>query len=85
MASCVTEQTLLHGAWYALEQAGQLVDSAVTLVDAGTFSTATGVAMLGHEELGSYRILRRLANEVAKGVRVMSVVEVRSAVRVRSE
>jgi len=55
MASCVTEQTLLHGAWYALEQAGQLVDSAVTLVDAGAFSTATGVAMLGREELGPVR------------------------------
>jgi AbiV family abortive infection protein len=73
----VTEQTLLQGAWYALEQAGQLLDSAVTLIDAGHFSTSVGVAMFGREELGRYKILRRLATEVAKGGTV-SVADVQS-------
>ncbi len=74
----VTKQTLLHGAWYAFEQAGELLDSSVTLIDADKFSTATGVAMLGREELGRYKILRRLADEVADG-RVMSGDDVQSA------
>jgi AbiV family abortive infection protein len=78
MASFATAQTLLQGAWYALEQAGQLLDSAVTLIDADKFSTATGVAMLGREELGRYKILRKLADDVAKG-RVMSVDDVQAA------
>jgi AbiV family abortive infection protein len=73
----VTEQVLLQGAWYALEQAGRLLDDAVTLIDVGRFSTAIGVAMFGREELGRYRILRQLAIDVAKG-RVMSVPDVQS-------
>jgi AbiV family abortive infection protein len=77
VASCVTEQTLLQGAWYALEQAGQLFDSAVTLFDAEQFGIASGVAMLGREELGRYKILRSLANDVSKG-HVISVEYVRA-------
>jgi len=41
---------LLEGFWYSVEQCGRLLHSAVTLYDAGDFSTATGIALLGREE-----------------------------------
>lgn len=43
--------------WYAFEQAGFLLGSAVTLFDAGQCATAVGLALLAHEELGKHRIL----------------------------
>ena len=68
MASFViTVDTLLQGAWYSLKQAGRLLVMAVTVFEAGDFSTATGLAMFGREELGRYSILRNLADEVARG------------------
>jgi AbiV family abortive infection protein len=67
MRASISEQLLLQGAWYALEQAGQLLDSAFILLRAKKFSTATGIAMLGREELGRYKLLRALAERVAQG------------------
>jgi AbiV family abortive infection protein len=59
----IDEDGLLKGAWYALEQAGILIDDAVTLYDKDDWSTAVGLALLGREELGKSRILRDLAKE----------------------
>jgi AbiV family abortive infection protein len=72
----LTEQQLLEGAWYALEQAGILMESAVSLYDARQWGTAQGVAMLGREELGRFEILRTLARETA--TRSVTVAEVRT-------
>lgn len=63
----VTEETLLQGAWYALEQAGRLLRSATLLFENSDWSTAAAVALLGREELGRSRILRRLAADVQSG------------------
>ena len=63
----VSEQTLLQGSWYALEQAGRLLRSAVALFESGDPSTAVAVAMFGREELGRSRILRVLAQQVKAG------------------
>jgi AbiV family abortive infection protein len=63
----VSSDTLLQGAWYALEQAGRLLHSSATLFEADDHSTATGIAMLGREEIGRSRILRRLADKVREG------------------
>ena len=66
----VTEQTLLEGSWYAIEQAGRLMQSAVTLFDAGDASTALAIAMFGREEIGRYELLRELAAEVKAGKQI---------------
>ena len=63
----VSEQTLLQGSWYALEQTGRLLRSAVVLFESGDPSTAVAVAMFGREELGRSRILRVLAQQVKAG------------------
>lgn len=73
----VTADTLRQGAWYALEQAGDLFDAAVSSFDSEHVSAAMGLAILGREELGRYKILRRLADEVAKG-RVVAAEDVRT-------
>lgn len=44
-AGTVTEQVLLEGAWYALAQAGRLLNSATTLYVANDGSTALAIAM----------------------------------------
>ena len=59
----VPEQTLPQGSWYALEQTGRLLRSAVVLFESGDPSTAVAVAMFGREELGRSRILRVLAQQ----------------------
>jgi AbiV family abortive infection protein len=74
----VSSDALLHGAWYALEQAGRLLLSAVTLADADHWSTAAGIAMLAREEMGRSRLLRQLAEAVRSG-RSMTPSEVQSA------
>lgn len=63
----VTEQTLLEGSWYALEQAGRLLRSATSIFESGDFSTALAVAMFGREELGRSRLLRECSREVHDG------------------
>ena len=63
----VSADTLYRGAWYALEQAGRLLDGAVSLANVEQWSTATGLAMLAREELGRSRLLRRLASKVSDG------------------
>ena len=72
----VSEQTLLHGSWYALEQAGRLIRSALTLFRNGDPGTAVAVAMFGREELGRSRILRKLAQQTKAGKK-LSAAEVR--------
>lgn len=67
MTMNVTEQTLLEGSWWALEQAGRLLRSAITLLESGDPSTALAVAMFGREELGRSRLLRDCAQEVHEG------------------
>lgn len=49
---------LLKGAWYSLEQCGHLLKAAAVLYGEKEYSTAVGIAMLAHEELGKHRILR---------------------------
>ena len=70
MKVTLTSTSLLQGAWYAVEQAGRLLTSSVTLFEAGDHSTAVALAMFGREELGRSRILRRLADTVANGATV---------------
>ena len=80
----VTADTLLHGSWSALEQAGRLLARSVTLFDADELETATTVAMLGEGQLRQYRILRALAEEVADGRR-LSVTDVLNACENRED
>jgi AbiV family abortive infection protein len=63
----ISEDTLLQGSWYALEQAGRLLRSAVILFDGGDPSTALVLAMFGREELGRSQILRDHAAKVRAG------------------
>lgn len=72
----VTEETLLRGAWYALEQAGRLLDSARLLFENSDWSTAAAVALLGREEVGRSRILQELAARVRSG-ELLSAAEAR--------
>jgi AbiV family abortive infection protein len=74
----VSADTLLQGAWYALEQAGRLLNSSAIVLDAGDPGTALGIAMLGREELGKSRMLRKLAADVVRG-HVVSENDVRTA------
>jgi len=48
---------LLEGVWFSLAQCGSLLSGAVTLYKAGNEPAAVGLAMLGREELGKYRLL----------------------------
>lgn len=63
----VSSATLLQGAWYALEQSGRLLTSAVLLHDHGDKSTALVLAMFSREELGRSKILRKIAKRVVEG------------------
>ncbi len=67
MTRNVSEQTLLEGAWFALEQAGRLLHSAKVLFEIGDFSTAVAVAMFSREELGRSRLLRDCSRDVRNG------------------
>ncbi len=63
----VSAETLLKGSWYALEQSGRLLRSAVLVYDHGDKSTAIALSMFGREELGRSRILRKLSKRVTDG------------------
>lgn len=65
--SNVSEHTLLEGSWYALEQAGRLLNSAKVLFEIGDFSTVVAVAMFSREELGRSRLLRDCSTDVRNG------------------
>ena len=53
----VATSVLLEGVWYSLAHCGRLLSDAVTLYKVGSEQTAVGLAMLGREELGKYRLL----------------------------
>lgn len=59
--------TLLSGAWYALEQAGRLLESAAALFDSGDHATGVGIALLAREEIGKFRILKDLGDQLPQG------------------
>jgi len=68
----ISEDMLLQGSWYALEQAGRLLRSAVTLFDGGDPSTALVLAMFGRDELGRSQILCDLAAKVRVGEKLIA-------------
>lgn len=53
----VSSAVLLKGAWYALEQCGNLLRHAVLLYRAQAYPSAVALAMTGREELGKHRML----------------------------
>jgi AbiV family abortive infection protein len=63
----VTSETLLQGAWYALEQAGRLLQSAAILADNDDPITGAALAMFAREEIGRSRSLRDLADRIKAG------------------
>jgi AbiV family abortive infection protein len=63
----VTEQSLLRGAVYALEQCGLLLHDANTLYRSGSHATAVAVAAFAREELGRWKLLLSLRREVLGG------------------
>ena len=63
----VTEQSLLRGAVYALEQCGLLLHDANTLYRSGSHATAVAVAAFAREELGRWKLLLGLRREVLGG------------------
>ena len=75
----VSSQTLLDGAWYSLHQCGVLLFDAMTLYKAGGESSAVGLAMLGREELGKYRILMELWRESERTGTCPTVEDIRAA------
>jgi AbiV family abortive infection protein len=48
----ISSRYILKGAWYAIEQAGHLLNDAAILYRRGRLSTAAGLALLAREELG---------------------------------
>jgi AbiV family abortive infection protein len=73
----VTADVILRGALYSLQQCGLLLNDAATLFDAKRYPTAAGLALLGHEDLGRYRILLKLWPEAVSsgGIRRDEVVK----------
>jgi AbiV family abortive infection protein len=53
----VTPAVLLKGAWYALEQCGNLLRDTIVLYRATAYSSAVTLAMFGREELGKHMML----------------------------
>ena len=53
----LTAKDLLHGAMYAMEQAGHLLEDAVALHEKGRYSTAVALAIFSREELGKAKII----------------------------
>jgi AbiV family abortive infection protein len=64
----VSEAVLREGSWYALEQAGRLLHAADDISKCGDLATAVALAMFGREEIGRWRILQTMAEEVAGGM-----------------
>jgi len=69
---------LMKGSWFALVQAGHLLQDAVLLYHAGRYATAVGLAMFAREELGRYRLLRDWWHEAKTTGRSFDATEVRS-------
>ena len=63
----VTQRTLVEGVWFAMEQAGRLLASAVNVYGSTDYGSAIALAMFAHEELGRSRILLEMADEVHRG------------------
>ena len=61
----LTTQTLLHGAFYALEQAGLHLHCAVNLWNTGSYAHGVMIAVFSREELGRYKLLLK-ERELAK-------------------
>ncbi|MGH9745367.1 MAG: AbiV family abortive infection protein [Candidatus Acidiferrales bacterium] len=54
----VDDSTLLKGTWYAIEQAGHLLQHAAILHREKAYSSAAALGLIAREELGKYIILR---------------------------
>ena len=67
MSDTVSAEALYEGSWYALQQAGRLLQSASVVFDSGDPPTALAIAMFGREELGRSRLLRQCALQVDGG------------------
>ena len=67
MHAPVSEKTLVEGVWFAMEQAGHLLRTAVQVFEAGDSASAVALAMFAHEELGRSRILLDIADMVHRG------------------
>jgi AbiV family abortive infection protein len=63
----VSADVLLRGSLCALQQCGLILGDAVVLFRQERFSTATGLALHGHEELGRYKILLRFWEQSMSG------------------
>jgi AbiV family abortive infection protein len=57
MTTTVSADVLLRGAWFALEQAGLLMEDAAVLFGRQRYATAIGLALLAREEVGRHRML----------------------------
>ena len=66
-AESVSVEVLCKGSWFALEQCGRLLRSAVQVFDSGDRATGVVLAMFAQEELGRSRILREMAKRTAGG------------------
>src|SRR5437867_4893873 len=66
----MTGLELRQGAWYALEQAGRLLESAALVFNNGDSATGLGLAMFAAEELGRSSILRDLAKGADAGEKI---------------
>jgi AbiV family abortive infection protein len=75
----VAGSVLLEGVWFSLAQCGSLLSGAVTLYKAGNEPAAVGLAMLGREELGKYRLLKEQWRESEKTGAYPTVAEVQAA------
>lgn len=75
----VAAPVLVEGIWYSLAQCGRLLSDAVTLYKVGSEQTAVGLAMLGREELGKYRLLLAQWRESEKTGVCPTVEEVQDA------
>jgi len=74
----VSEDVLLKGAWYSIEQSGWLLRDAVTLYSKQRYASAVALALLAREELGRYHILLELWRKAVNG-KPVSVGDVRAA------
>src|SRR5262249_34307778 len=66
----MTGLELRQGAWYAIEQAGRLLESATLVFNNGDSATGLGLAMFAAEELGRGSILRDLAKRSDAGEKI---------------
>jgi AbiV family abortive infection protein len=69
-AASVTPEYLLEGAAYALEQCGLLLRDANVLYRNGSYAGAVALAAFAREELGRWKILRKLRTQVRGGKRL---------------